>query len=275
MNKPYKCVVVTPAGRKRYMEILLPYILREKEFIDEYRIWVNTNNNEDIQYFQYLHNKYSNFITLDYSADKDPYKGNGGRAIHNFFKNTIDNNTIYIRLDDDIVWLEENFIKNLYNFRSNNPQYFLVYGNIINNAIIDHIHQRLGVLPEKPVIGYGCMDHYGWWEPTMAEIKHKIFLDNLKNNTINKYKFSQWVLNAYERVSINAISWLGEEFAKFNGKVGGDEEQWLSVEKPTLLKKYNTIYGGALCSHFAFFTQRQYLDSTTDILEQYKNFAKL
>ena len=160
MNKPYKCVVVTPAGRKRYMEILIKYILKQRNDIDEYRIWVNTHNKEDINYFNSLQKEYPDFITLDHSADGDPAKGNGGWAIHNFFKNTIDHNTIYIRLDDDIVWMEDNFIKNLYNFRINNPQYFLVYGNIINNAVVDHIHQRLGAIDTEKIIGYGCMDHY-------------------------------------------------------------------------------------------------------------------
>ena len=269
MNKPYKCVVVTPAGRKRYMEILIKYILKQRNDIDEYRIWVNTHNEEDINYFNGLQKEYPDFITLDHSADGDPAKGNGGWAIHNFFKNTIDHNTIYIRLDDDIVWMEDNFIKNLYNFRINNPQYFLVYGNIINNAVVDHIHQRLGAIDIEKIIGYGCMDHYGWHDPEMAESKHRLFLRSLHMKTLDRYKFSQWILNLYERVSINAISWFGKEFAIFNGQVGADEEHWLSVVKPQELKKPNTICGSALCSHFAFFTQRDHMDRT-NILEEYR-----
>ena len=53
-NKTYKIVVVTPAGRKKYMNILLSYILKQKNIIDEYRIWVNTTNLEDLNWFKEL-----------------------------------------------------------------------------------------------------------------------------------------------------------------------------------------------------------------------------
>ena len=45
-----RIVVVTPAGRKRYLEILFRYILKLRPIMDEYRLWVNTENNEDIEY---------------------------------------------------------------------------------------------------------------------------------------------------------------------------------------------------------------------------------
>ena len=268
MNKEYKCVVVTPAGRQRYMELLIPYILRERFFIDEYRIWVNTKNSADIQYFYSLKEKYPDFITLDFAADIDPKKGEIC-AIHKFFKNAIDKDAIYIRLDDDIVWLESDFIKNIYRFRKDNPQYFLVYGNIVNNAIVDHIHQRFGCLEMDLKIGYACMDSVGWENPHVAEFKHRAFLMSLRSGAINNYKFSKWVLHHYERVSINAISWFGSEFAKFNGFVGLDEEQWLAVDKPQEMQKFNVICGSAMCSHFAFYPQRQHMDST-NILDEYK-----
>ena len=87
MNKTHRCVVVTPAGRRRYMELLVKHIIKQKDFIDEYRIWVNTKNSNDIDYFRQLEQEYSGFITLDFSADCDPKKGEGGWAIHRFFKN--------------------------------------------------------------------------------------------------------------------------------------------------------------------------------------------
>ena len=60
-----KVVVVTPAGRKRYLEILVHYILKEKNIIDKYVLWGNTRNQEDIEYMKYLTNKYKDFIYLD------------------------------------------------------------------------------------------------------------------------------------------------------------------------------------------------------------------
>jgi hypothetical protein len=44
---------------------------------------------------------------------------------------------MYIRLDDDVVWLEENFFKDMIEFRINNPEPLFIYPNIINNANFD------------------------------------------------------------------------------------------------------------------------------------------
>jgi hypothetical protein len=92
----------------------------------------------------------------------------------------------------------------------------------------------------------------------------------IQNKNINRYYFDNHILKDYDRCSINVISWLGEEFYKFRGEVGIDEEMWLSVDKPRQIQKPNIIYGNCLFSHFSFFTQLEHMEQT-DILEQYKN----
>lgn len=164
-----------------------------------------------------------------------------------FFTYACDPECVYLRLDDDIIWLESNFINKLFDFRINNPNYFLVYGNIINNAVMDHLHQRFGCIDYKQIINYYCLDNNGWKNPYISYEKHNKLLEALEAKTLNQYKFNRWILFSYERVSINAISWFGSEFAKFNGIVGRNEEHWLSVDKPKQLQKPNCIYGEVLC----------------------------
>ena len=43
MYQEYKIVVNTAAGRRRYMQYLIPYIV-SSEIVDRYDIWVNTHN---------------------------------------------------------------------------------------------------------------------------------------------------------------------------------------------------------------------------------------
>ena len=81
-----------------------------------------------------------------------------------------------------------------------------------------------------------------------------------------------WILHLYERVSINVISWRGDEFAKFGGNVGRDEELWLSSEYPSQINRPNKIIGDTLFIHYAFFPQRSHLEET-DILEKYKSIV--
>ena len=51
MYKGYKIVVNTAAGRRRYMQYLIPFIV-SCPIVDRYDIWVNTHNGADIEFFK-------------------------------------------------------------------------------------------------------------------------------------------------------------------------------------------------------------------------------
>jgi hypothetical protein len=269
MYQGKKIVVVTPAGRKAYLEILFKYILSLKSVVDEYRLWVNTTNKDDINYMIEFQSKNSEYVTLEYL----PHDINADsiKTIRHFFRNCCEPNTIYVRFDDDIVCMQgvDDFL-NFLNFRISHPEYFLVYANIINNSIISHIHQRNGNLDLTcGIAGYACMDNIGWNNSNFAK---NIHMQVIKNNCdLSLYKMDNWILYHYERVSINCVSWFGEEFAQFHGTVHGDEEEYISCVKPREIKKMNVIYGGFVCVHYAFFTQRQELDKDSSILQAYLN----
>jgi hypothetical protein len=261
--------IITPAGRKRYLQILYENLKKQKADFNKWVLWINTLNIEDVAFCKELERDNDWITTIDPIVPPS-----GGWTIYSFFVHAQDPNKIYIRFDDDIVWLEDNFIKKLTSFRLLHPEYFLVYGNIINNSIIDHIHQRQGALQIDKKIHYHVMDPVGWSNPQIAEEKHKNLIKAIQQNDLEKFKFKYWILDIFERVSINCISWFGADFKNFNGEVGHDEEQWLSVEYPIQIQKYNIIYGEALCSHYAFMPQRFYLDTQKNLLQEYRNLAK-
>jgi hypothetical protein len=269
MYRDYKVVVVTPAGRKRYLEILIPYVMQLKPIVDEYVLWVNTTNQEDIQYIKNVARDNSSFIKLLHTSTRI----DGNHAIHSFFPHHIDERTIYIRFDDDIVYIDNiEYLKNFLDFRIDNPFYFLVYANILNNAVISYLHQRFGniELTKDNKVSYECLCPIGWKTPDFAVDLHK----NILANGVAKFRFpGRWNLYNNERVSINVICWLGSTFAKFGGKVGVDEENWLSVDKPRELGIYNCIYGGFICVHYAFYTQREKVEAN-GMVNQYRNFMK-
>lgn len=268
MYRGYRVVVVVPAGRRRYLELQLVHILRCRGFVDEYRFWVNTCVFEDVEYLRSVGLLYEGFVTLDWAG----LGGSGMGNIFRFFPGCVDSGSIYVRLDDDVVWFEEGALERLLDFRIDNSRFFLVYGNVVNNAVCDHLHQRLGVydLP-VPQIDYACVG-VGTNNPALAVIKHNVFLRNVCLGGLDLYKFRLWVLCYFERVSVNCVCWFGSEFAVFGGVVGGDEEQWLACEKPRGLGRFNCICGSALFSHFAFHTQREVVDNTS-LLERYRSLT--
>ena len=50
MYNNFKIIVNTAAGRRRYMQFLVPQILAEG-IVDRYDIWIHTNDNVDIEFF--------------------------------------------------------------------------------------------------------------------------------------------------------------------------------------------------------------------------------
>jgi hypothetical protein len=261
-----KKIIVIPAGRKRYLEILLKYLIAYKNEFDELRLWLNTENKDDIDYMVSMSNKYDFITTQEAKIPRN------GCIIYHYFKECIDENAVYLRLDDDIVFIERNAINKIFEFRINNPDYFLVYGNIINNAIISHLHQRKGLLPKNPFISYSALSEIGWKDPKYGEIIHNLFIEKINKNEIDNYYLDNWILLEFERVSINVISFLGKDFKEFNGNVGINEELWLSCDKPKELNRPNIIFGKSIFTHYAFFTQRIHLDNT-DVLKKYNDLC--
>jgi hypothetical protein len=261
----YKTVVCIPAGRKRYLKILIPQLLQQNG-VDEIQLWKNTSVLEDVEYIDSL-------VSLDdrikiISKQFDSY--NNG-TIGQFINDCCEKNTVYIRMDDDIVFLETGLVEYLANARWNDKQHFLLSPCIINNAIVSWILQENNKLPfDYHKVSFDCFDDIGWKDPIFAEKLHRCFLSNKLNN----FKFSNFEIEA-KRYSVNCISWLGDDFLQYNVNIplGEDEEEWLTVIKPRELNKKNLFIGKKIACHFAFFTQREYLE-TTNLLPQYTEFCR-
>lgn len=263
---------MTPAGRKRYVKILFKNLHREKSSFDRWDVWVNTNVKSDVEYLRSLSFDYPwiNLVELPGSNNASNWN------IHKFFPYAMDSQSVYVRLDDDVVWLESGFFDKLVEHRLRNVGPFLVYANIVNNAVISHIHQRNGLIEHPTICDYCCTDRVGWKCPLFAEKVHRHFIADLSRGRFEDWhgSFKRWVLWGYERVSINAVSWLGRDMATIGGLVDRDEEEFLSVTLPRRLGRPNEIFGGAVASHFAFYTQRSHMDST-DLLFLYSCLASL
>jgi hypothetical protein len=260
-------IIVTPAGRERYLKILLKHLIKCKGEFDRWDIWLNTTHESDIRYIESLQEQYD-FICIKYPTI--PVEGTS--SICNFFTDYINLDEIYVRLDDDIVYIRQGSLTRLFDARIKDTSSFLLYGNIINNAIITHLHQRTGNLDASyGRSSYACMCSTGWQNSDFAEKLHRDFLSKLAQD--HQFTLPDWQLYDNERVSINVISWRGDEFLKFSGVVGSDEEQWLSVDKPRSLGTINRIIGDTLFVHYAFYPQRNHID-TTDILSRYEALAE-
>ena len=263
MYNNYKIVVNTAAGRRRYMQYLVPYIV-SCSIVDRYDIWINTHNGADIEFFRQIAAKYP-VINLVWQPDGIV---NGNSTINAFYKDCIEPNTIYFKLDDDIIWMEPGLIEKMVQFRVDNPHYFLVSPVVINNSLSTYLLQLENKIKLYEYYNSSASHPILWKSGQFATELHTWFINKyLKTRQWNKLHLGKKEMGM-TRFSINAILWFGDEMKKFAGIVPGDDEEFMSCIYPTLQGMSNAWNGDAIVSHFAFFTQREQLDKQ-NILEQY------
>lgn len=263
MYNNYKIVCNTAAGRRRYMQYLIPQVICS-DIVDRYDIWVNTLDKKDIVFFEMLAQKYDK-INLVWQPDN---LIDGINSINAFYKQCVEDNTIYIKLDDDIVWLAPNFFETLVQFRIDHPEYFVVSPLVINNAKTTYLFQIQNKLKLARYQRAESFSKILWRSGKFALELHHWFIENYLKPKRWEELYCQDYPMGITRFSINSIAWFGEQMKAFDGIVTGDDEEFMSCIKPTLEGKANCFCGGTLIAHFAFRSQRKELDAA-NILEKY------
>lgn len=262
MYQNYIVVVNTAAGRRRYMQYLIPYVLAS-DVVDRYDLWINTHNGADIEFFKQLAATYSK-INLVWQPDGWV---NGNDSINAFYKSCIDEYTIYFKLDDDIIWMEDGAIEKMVKFRVDNPQYFLVSPLVINNAQCTYLLQVCDKLILNSYYNSAADNIILWKSGEFANQLHQWFLKKIENRSFNELHLGSHPM-ALCRFSINSIMWFGKDLAKIRGIVPSDDEEFMSCILPSKMGWTNCWNADVILSHFAFFTQREQLDKCR-ILEKY------
>jgi len=263
MFEGYRIVCVTPAGRRRYMKLLAPLVL-SSPLVDRYDIWLNSEDAGDLAFLEEVGRLAPGRVRLVAQPDG---KAPGWDAIHGFARTAQDTDTIYIRLDDDIVWLEPGFFETLLRFRLDHPRYFLVSPLVINNAVCSHILLTCGKIKTSRFVGAVCLDEVGWREAAFAVALHRMFIDLARRGEAHRLHCGPREI-AMNRFSVNVICWFGRDMAAIGGEVGRAEEEELSNIIPARLGRINCFCTDTIASHFAFYIQREIIDRA-GLLEAY------
>jgi hypothetical protein len=263
-------IITCPAGRRRYLRILVRYIdeLYRRDLIHGLHLWVNTDVPEDVRFIEGLARE-RRWVELIYRP-----RAAEGFGVGPYFDYCTSPDTLYVRVDDDVVFLDVDRFADFVAFRVRHPEYFLVYANTINNVLCSHIHQRMGMVGDEcGVVAWDPFDDVGWQSGAFAEWSHTCFLQAYHDQALQGYRFPERRMQLGERLSTHVISWLGSEFAEFSGIVDAvDDEHWLSCVRPAIAGKPNAIFGDFLASHFAYGPQRDHMDNTA-ILEEYDRIS--
>lgn len=271
MLNGYNLCVVISSGRKQNLKILIELLKNHYDVIDEIRFWLNTIDESNINYIKEIAETNTNLYTIDilddYSIFKKPYIGPLlSKTVTPFYNRCNDENTIYVKFDDDIVFIENDYIKDIAEFTINHKDNLLILGNIINNSVCDFNHKKYGNIHYDDDIIEDCFCKKSWKNPTYIKLKHDIAIDNIKTDNLDLYRFpsKDW----YNRFSLNSMSWLGSNFNKNNIEVTENDEVYLTENG----NFKNILYGNKICVHYSFYTQQKYMDEL-NYLDKYNSLV--
>lgn len=257
-----KIIAFTPCGRKRYMDLLAAHVVREQALghIDKWVLFNNPYTVEDSTYAAQLAGRYD-WIEVLNVGDETPTRS--ASQIASFYGGLKDENCIYVRLDDDLIYIHKGALVKLVRYRIAHPKPFLVYPTIINNTRTSFQLQKHGIIPEswglvEPIL---CAPT-AWVNPSFVFNLHQKALDAIERDSLEEFtlpseEFTDWETG---NISINSFAIFGKDMAECN--VGADEEGYLSKFRPQAVHRHNARCGDAFVIHFAYHTQTEFMDKS-------------
>lgn len=178
---------------------------------------------------------------------------------------------VFLKCDDDIVFIDIERLADFIAFRKSNPQYFLVSANVVNNGVCAFFQQAAGAIPrsfDELELPPGGMCGSLWSSGARAERLHALFVKNpdaFRNAARDPIVWR-------ERISINFVSWLGADLVHIPDIMSDDEHDLCyGVRKRT--GKVNCIDPRFVVSHLSFWKQEAEMN-VEKVIDDYSRVAE-
>lgn len=240
--------MTTFAGRRDRMSILMTYVLEalRRGLIDEHHVWNYARNPRDRAWVASLPAHHPGIHVME--PQGQPFD-----AYYDHYRKEDYDDAVFLKADDDIVYLDLEQLPGFIAHRLSDPETFLLSANVVNNGVCAYFQQQRGVLPPTfPYMPYPPEGMYGllWERADLAVQLHRIFLGAPRS-----FGFPGTTL-APDRLSINFVSYLGRDLDLIQG-LRGDDEDMLSVKIPRATGRSNLIHNPFVVSHLSFYSQDQ------------------
>ena len=269
-----KLIIVCFAGRKKYLDIQLVYILTllQKHPNIEYHLWNFSRNNDDNSYLQELVNLHERIKLFNefYEGDNvnnicckqvgvicsctkcrvgkwsEPYK---------HYSNALYKNTIFIKIDDDVVFISIDKIKLFVETIINNPNQ-IISSNMINNGVCAFYDKNIKQMVVDRNILYTNSSISDFWflctNKEFFNLSHDYFINEYSQNNLSLK--DETIRVDKTRFSINTIGFTHEIMCKISDllvdEIGINDESVISFNFDIL------ICNAFLNVHFHFSDQR-------------------
>lgn len=289
-----KVVAWTPYGREVTVSILVEYMRRDHErgLLDEWWLCLNTDpsGQENDLRFAYTLARQFPWIKIKDRPAGYPRRHPKQRNTGYFYLYMTDPETVFVRFDDDIVYVHEDAVERLVSSAVGRPESACSFPVMWNNSIISWFAQKNGIIPAAgdvsdsgwvwpEVGGPYCMDAVGWANGRFAVEIHHLLLCALEDReNMEKFFFYQdFPVNLGQQFSVSVFASLGSMYAGLDRPgllVPDEEESWHTVHRPRTTGNPNIVVGDALVSHYTFNPQRRVV-LASNTLERYAALASL
>jgi hypothetical protein len=266
-----RLVVVTPAGREKYLRLLAHFVLASVE-VDEWQLWDNCRNESDRAYLHTL-------AASDARCRLKQIEGarGGFDIIGEFFRFCDDPHALYLRLDDDIVFLEQGFFRRFIARAEAERGGALWFSPVvINNGICNWFLKYFSRVAIRGPVTSQAMCPFTWRHAEFPRAIHPVFVDAVRQGRLDLFRIPDADIR-FSRFSINAVGFFGAEKIALGEDFyapENNEEEWLSACLPALVGRSGKIFGDMAVAHFSYYTQENAMLQTT-ILESYYDLAGL
>ena len=274
-------------GREKNMVILHKYIELglQENIINEYHMFDFSRNMLDHNFIKieyerlisiyptqiFLHNSLENYDKLS-KKEKVKSQTNWNPFYKTLATKLYDENSIIIKCDDDILFIDIYALKNALNDRWKDKESFLIHSNCINNGVCAYylrnnfpmLKEKLSIYPKGGILGAL------FEKPELAYAMHLQFLKDINNDISNLNNYIIDDVYFSSRISINFILIRGEDI-KYLENVSTNDEYELSSKIPEELLRKNKIKGDLITSHLSYQMQDKIILSQNYILNLYNS----
>ncbi|KAH9993913.1 hypothetical protein F4779DRAFT_608400 [Xylariaceae sp. FL0662B] len=138
-----KIVALVFYGRKRTVDFLDCYLQQNLAanggYLDEVQFMVHTEDEDDLKYLDGLVKQRKHYHTVQARVCDDGMYGC-------IWDSAVDDETIYIKIDDDIVFIHPDTIPQLVHTRIASPHPFAVSANLVNSPLTGYKHYHFGAI---------------------------------------------------------------------------------------------------------------------------------
>ncbi|KAI1660909.1 hypothetical protein F4813DRAFT_267767 [Daldinia decipiens] len=139
-----KIVALVFYGRKRTVDFLDCYLQQNLAanggYLDEIRFMVHTNNEDDLKYLNGLVSQRKEHYHI---VEAGTCEGSSYGCI---WDSVVEDDTIYVKIDDDIIFIHPDAIPQLVHTRIAIPHPFAISANLVNSPLTGYEHFHVGAI---------------------------------------------------------------------------------------------------------------------------------